>query len=165
MAKKIVLFVMACLTWLVLNWPPTWAHLLVGCVIAFFIAYVTGDLFVHGSQFFKEPKRMLLWFFWYTPLVLGLMVRASLRIALRTLQPGLPASPGIVRVRTTLKSDTGLTCLANTITLASGTMTVDVDRENGFLYVHWVHVKSRDMETATRMIVGRFEPLIKQIFE
>ena len=165
MVKKVVLFIMSCLTWLVLNWPPSLKHLLVGCLIAFFVTYVTGDLFIHSSEFFKKPKRMLLWVLWYAPLMLGLMIRACVRIALRTLHPGLPASPGIVKVRTTLRSDTALTCLANTISLASGAMTVDVDRENGCLYLHWVHVKSRDIETATKLTVGRFEPMIKEIFE
>jgi len=165
MDKKISLFIVSCLIWILLNWPPNAERLVVGVLAALFVTYATGDLFISGSHFFKDPRRMMIWLFWYTPLMLGLMVRASVRIALRTLHPGMPATPGIVKVRTTLKSDTGLTCLANTITLASGAMTVDVDREHGFLYVHWVHVKARDLETATQLIVGRFEPLIKQIFE
>ncbi len=44
-------------------------------------------------------------------------------------------------------------------------MTVDVDKEAGILYVHWIDVKEKDIESATRYIAGRFEPLLDKIFE
>ena len=81
------------------------------------------------------------------------------------IHPDLPMRPGIVKVRTNLKSDSGLTFLANTITLKPGTMTVDIDRENGFLYVHWVNVESQDIEKATKIIVEKFEKVLMRIFE
>ncbi|MBU3958792.1 MAG: Na+/H+ antiporter subunit E, partial [Candidatus Omnitrophica bacterium] len=67
--------------------------------------------------------------------------------------------------KTTLKSDTGLTFLANSITLTPGTMTVDIDPEHGFLYIHWIDVKDKDMQKATQIIVQRFERVLKRIFE
>jgi multisubunit Na+/H+ antiporter MnhE subunit len=44
-------------------------------------------------------------------------------------------------------------------------MTVDVDKEAGYLYIHWIKVRGRDVETATRQIGGRFEPILMKIFE
>jgi len=49
--------------------------------------------------------------------------------------------PGIVRIRPGLRSDLGRTVLANSITLTPGTLTVDIDRKNGDLFVHWINVK------------------------
>jgi multicomponent Na+:H+ antiporter subunit E len=44
-------------------------------------------------------------------------------------------------------------------------MCVDVDKENGILYIHWIYVKDTDIEVATRIIAGKFEKIIKRIFE
>jgi multicomponent Na+:H+ antiporter subunit E len=81
------------------------------------------------------------------------------------IHPSLPVHPGIVKVKTTLTSDTALTFLANSITLTPGTLTVDIDKENGFLYVHWIEVRHKDIEKATKAIVERFERILKRIFE
>jgi multicomponent Na+:H+ antiporter subunit E len=44
-------------------------------------------------------------------------------------------------------------------------MSVDIDKEKGLLYVHWIDVKTTDTEVATQQIVGRFEPILKRVFE
>ncbi|MFB6214396.1 MAG: Na+/H+ antiporter subunit E, partial [Candidatus Bipolaricaulia bacterium] len=67
-------------------------------------------------------------------------------------------------VKTKLKSESAKTALANSITLTPGTMTVDVSDE-GYLYVHWINVTSTEVEEATREVVGRFEWLLRRIFE
>jgi multicomponent Na+:H+ antiporter subunit E len=153
------------LTWAALNWPLDLGHALIGIMAALFVTYVLKDLYGQKTAPFFEPHRYLIFVFWYLPLVFLGMVRASLSVAGRILHPSPAVQPGIVRVKTTLTTDTGLTFLANTITLTSNTLTVDVDRESRVLYVHWVHVQARDIESATKMIVGRFEPIIKKVFE
>lgn len=90
---------------------------------------------------------------------------ANIDVAYRVLHPNLPINPGIVKVKTKLKSDVGLTFLANTITLTPGTMTVDVDKEKGLLYIHWINVKGKDVEAATKQIVEKFEHTLIKIFE
>jgi multicomponent Na+:H+ antiporter subunit E len=86
-------------------------------------------------------------------------------VAYRVSHPDLPINPGIVKVKTTLKSDTGLTFLANSITLTPGTMSVDIDQENGFMYIHWIDVKDKDIQKATEIIVKIFEDVLRRIFE
>jgi multicomponent Na+:H+ antiporter subunit E len=93
------------------------------------------------------------------------MIKANFDVAYRVVHPKLPIKPGIVKVKTKLKSDTGLTFLANSITLTPGTMSVDIDKENGYLYIHWINVKSTDIEKATEIIVSRFEKILEKIFE
>lgn len=58
-----------------------------------------------------------------------------------------------------------MTFLANSITLTPGTMSVDVDKENSILYIHWIDVKTKDVESATKIIVERFEKILKKIFD
>lgn len=58
-----------------------------------------------------------------------------------------------------------MTFLANSITLTPGTMSVDLDTDRAVLYVHWIDVRSRDIDTITDLIVARFEKILRQVFE
>jgi len=76
----------------------------------------------------------------------------------------MPIHPGIVKIKTNLSSDSGITALANSITLTPGTLTVDVGEE-GVLYVHWINVRVTDIEETTKLIGERFEWFLKKVFE
>jgi multicomponent Na+:H+ antiporter subunit E len=165
MRSRLFFFPVAFVVWLILCWPPDLPQSVVGLVVAGLVTWISGDLFVGRHQLLRHPMRYVLFLFQYLPLLLWEVFKANLDVAVRVIRPSMPIHPGIVSVRTSLISDIGLTCLANSITLTPGTMTVDVDRVKGVLYIHWIDVKARDMEAATRMIVSRFEPLLKRIFE
>ncbi len=92
-------------------------------------------------------------------------LKANIDVAYRVGHPDIPIHPGIVKVKTGLKSETGLTFLANSITLTPGTLSVDVDKEGGYLYVHWIEVRDKDIEKATGIIAERFERILRRIFE
>ena len=104
------------------------------------------------------------WLLYYIPIFIWECLKANLDGAFRVIHPDLPINPGIVKVRTTLKSDMGLMILANTLTLKPGTITVDVDKENGFMYIHWADVKSQDIDKATEMLIKHFEDILKRVF-
>ena len=165
MKKKIVLFFVAFIVWCLLNWVPDWQHLLVGFFVAGFVSLLTGDLFIQRPGVLGHPKRYFYFFFYYIPVFLWEVMKANIDVAYRVIHPDMPIHPGIVKVRTALKSDTGLTFLANSITLTPGTLSVDIDREKGFLYVHWIEVRGKDIEKATELVVQRFERILKRIFE
>jgi len=165
MKKRIVLFVIGFLIWCLLNWVPDWQHLTVGVFIAMFVAFMTGDLFIQRPYVLRHPLRYYYFIFHYVPTFLWEITKANIDVAYRVLHPALPINPGIVKVKTSLKSDTGLTFLANSITLTPGTLSVDIDSDNGILYIHWIDVKAKDVETATKIIVERFEKILKKIFE
>jgi len=164
MRSRIILFILGLLVWFLLSWPPDLQHLLVGIVIAGFVAFMTGDMFIQRPHLFAHIKRYF-WFLYYLPLFIWECLKANIDVAYRVSHPDLPINPGIVKVKTTLKSDAGLTFLANSITLTPGTLSVDLDQEKGFLYVHWINVKDEDIEKATEIIVERFEKILKRIFE
>lgn len=162
--SQIILFVLALLIWSFLTWPPDLQHLIIGLFVCIFVSFMTGDMFVKRPHRFKQFTRYL-WFFYYIPLFIWECIKANIDVAYRVAHPDLPINPGIVKVKTTLKSDTGLTFLANTITLTPGTMSVDIDEENGFLYIHWIDVKDKDTQKATEIIVKMFEDVLRRIFE
>jgi multicomponent Na+:H+ antiporter subunit E len=162
--SHILLFVLALLVWSFLTWPPDMQHIIVGILISAFVSFVIGDMFVKRPHMFKSPSRYL-WFLYYVPLFIWECIKANIDVAYRVLHPDLPINPGIVKVKTDLKSDTALTFLANSITLTPGTMSVDIDQEKGFLYIHWIDVKAKDIQKASEIIVKTFEDVLKRIFE
>lgn len=164
MKRRSILFIIGFIVWCLLTWPPDLAHIIAGIIISLFVTMVTGDLFIQRPHVLIHGRRYI-WFLYYIPVFLWECLKANIDVAYRVSHPGLPIKPGIVKVKTTLKSDAGLTFLANSITLTPGTMTVDIDRENGFLYIHWINVKAKDIESATEIIVRKFERILKEIFE
>ncbi|MBU1912280.1 MAG: Na+/H+ antiporter subunit E [Candidatus Omnitrophica bacterium] len=164
MKSKLVLFIVGFIVWSLLTWPLDFQHLVVGLIVAAFVAFITGDLFSRRPHHFGHITRYI-WFCYYVPMFLWSCLKANIDVALRVLNPKLPINPGIVKVKTTLKSDTGLTFLANSITLTPGTLCVDIDGEKGVLYIHWIDVKTQDTDKATELIVRPFEKILKKIFE
>ncbi len=162
--SHIILFLLSFLIWAFLTWPLDFQHFVIGILVCGFVSFMTGDMFVKRPHVFKSITRYL-WFLYYIPLFIWECIKANIDVAYRVAHPDLPINPGIVKVKTTLKSDTALTFLANSITLTPGTMTVDIDPENGFLYIHWIDVKTEDVQKASELIVKVFEDVLRRIFE
>jgi len=123
-----------------------------------------GDMFTQQPHKWFNPHRYL-WFIIWVFVFAWECLKANIDVAIRVLRPSMPINPGIVKVKTILKTETGLTFLANFITLTPGTFSVDVDQENGYLYIHWINVESQDVEQASRIIVSKFENILKEVFE
>lgn len=164
MKSKIALFIFGLITWILLSWPADLQNLLVGIPVAALVAFLTGDLFARRPHHFIHISRYF-WFCYYVPMFLWECLKANIDVATRVINPKMPIHPGIVKVKTTLKSDTALTFLANSITLTPGTFCIDIKPEEGILYIHWIDVASSDTEKATQLIVSKFERVLKRIFE
>jgi len=164
MRAKIVIFCVSLLIWLGLTWSLAPVSVAVGAVVALLATFLTWDMFNPRFSMQHFPTRTF-WFLVYIPMFFWECFKANLDVAYRVSHPTVPIHPGIVKVKTLLKSDLGITFLANSITLTPGTLSVDVDRDEGYIYVHWIEVKHKDPEGATRDIIRRFEPIIRRIFE
>jgi len=152
--------------WLLFTWPfapVDWAMIVAGSLIALVSGALLGGIATRHPIKGLNPVR----YFWAACYLFALawwVMLANLDVAFRVLHPDVPINPGIVKVKTKLKSESARTALANSITLTPGTMTVDISDE-GYLYVHWINVSSAEMEEATSEVVGRFEWLLRRIFE
>lgn len=165
MKNRLILFLLAFFVWILLNWVPDWQHLLAGVGVSFLVAFLSGDLFPVSATVFKTPQRFWYFLVYYLPLFGWECFKANLDVAWRVLHPALPIKPGIVKVSTRLKSDTALTFLANSITLTPGTLTVDINKEQGVLYVHCIEVKTKDDISAALILAERFEKILVRVFE
>jgi multicomponent Na+:H+ antiporter subunit E len=104
--------------------------------------------------------------FYYIIIFLWECLKANIDVAYRVLHPNLPIRPGTVKVKVSLRSDIGLTFLANSITLTPGTTSVDIDKEKGLLYIHWIYVRDGFREGEKRLpVVEKFENILKKVFE
>ncbi len=164
MGSKILTFIIALALWLLLSLSIDIQHVVVGVLVALVVSLSVGHMFAGTPTKWFSPKRYVC-FALYVAVLLKEVIKANLDVIYRVLHPELPIYPGIVRVKTSIKSETALTFLANSITLTPGTLTVDVDAENGFLYIHWIYAKTHDMEEASDIIAGRFEKILKEVFE
>lgn len=160
-----ILFILWIVVWMLLSWPPSPRDAFTGIFVSAVVTLMTKDLLAGGRGRIKNPMK-LLWFGYYVPVFIWECLKANIDVAYRVIHPDLPIRPGTVRVRTILKSDVGLTFLANSITLTPGTTTVDVDKEKGFIYVHCLCVRKDFDASGEKMpIVERFEKILKRIFE
>ena len=166
--RRLIYFVLAFVVWILLTWPFVDGKIDLQVVIAGLIASVIVAVMFHEilpkeHHIFISPVRIF-WFLVYVPVFFYYMMKANLDVVYRALHPKMPIKPGIVKIKTNLKTESGITALANSITLTPGTLTVDLT-DDGFLYIHWINVKSDDIEQATKHIAQRFEWFLKKIFE
>lgn len=166
--RRLVYFILAFIIWVILTWPFVEGKIDIEVVIAGLIASAVVAVLFHEMlpkehRVFISPVRIF-WFLVYIPVFFYYVMKANLDVVYRALHPKMPIKPGIVKIKTNLKTESGITALANSITLTPGTLTVDLT-DDGYLYVHWINVKSDDIEQATKYIAQRFEWFLQKIFE
>ena len=160
--KKITCFVGTMAIWLLLTWSLEVEAVIAGAFFSLLIAVLFGDVFPKNAGMVADPRRWF-WMAVYVPYFLFYCAKANLDVAYRVLHPDVPIRPGIVKATTTLTGDVAKTILANSITLTPGTLTVDIVDQD--YYIHWICVPEGDPEQHAKMIVGRFEWIIRKVFE
>ena len=168
--ERLALFVISFVFWLLLVWPvsPFDGSLLigdiaVGVLVSMFVALVMHEII---RVKFIRLLNPVSWFWLIIYLfVLGYyVIKGGLDVSYRVLHPRMPIRPGIIKIKSVLKTDTGRSALANCITLTPGTLTIDVTND-GVFYIHWLNVLSLDEDEAARLVLRRFEWFIQRIFE
>lgn len=160
--RYVTVFILSLIFWLLLTFKITLPNLIVGSVASIICSAIFTRFFITNVYKLLQPHRYY-WFIIYLFVFIWECIKANLDVAYRVLHPAMPIRPGIVKVRTTLKSDLAKMLLANSITMTPGTITVDIIGE--YLYIHWIYVRSEDPEIYTGMITGAFEKYIKKIIE
>ena len=163
MERRITYFFVGLVVWLLLTWTLEPQFVIAGVLASLLISIIFHEILPKEHIVFYSPVRIF-WVLVYLPVFFYYVLVANLDVVYRALHPAMPIKPGIVKIKTNLKTDSGITALANSITLTPGTLTVDVT-DDGFLYVHWIYVKSQDVEEATQKIAQRFEYFLEKIFE
>jgi multicomponent Na+:H+ antiporter subunit E len=98
----------------------------------------------------------------YTGTFVAELVSANLNMLGHVYAPRMNIRPGIVRVRTRLKSPIGRLALANSIALTPGSLVLET--RDDIVFLHWLDVQSTDLEDTTEMIVAPFEKHLERVF-
>lgn len=161
--KRLAYFVLSFVIWLLLTWSLNIYVVIIGIIASAGVAILFHEILPEEHHAFISPVRVF-WLMVYLPVFFYYVIKANFDVVYRVIHPDMPIKPGIVKIKTNLKTPSGITALANSITLTPGTMTVDLT-DDGILYIHWINVKSTETEEATKFIAQRFEWFLKRIFE
>ena len=133
----------------------------------FFVGFVFSSLSLWiGYIPEQQPISIQFWrIFRLIELTLFFLVelfKANLNVAHEVITPGFSMQPAIIAIPLDLKSDLGITILANMITLTPGTLSLDVSPQKNMLHVHAMYVK--DVEAFRLDIKERFERRVMEVF-
>ncbi|MCU0461607.1 MAG: Na+/H+ antiporter subunit E [Bacteroidales bacterium] len=160
--RYVTVFILSLIFWLLLTFRLSVPNLIVGSVASLICSLIFTRYFITSVYKLVQPKRYF-WFLVYLVVFTWECIKANFDVAYRVLHPAMPIKPGIVKVKTSLKSELARMLLANSITMTPGTISVDIIDD--YLFVHWIYVRSDDPEVYTSIITGKFEKYIKNIIE
>jgi len=161
-SRRIALFIAGLIIWLLLSWTLNYQEIIIGAVIALISAGMFGGYLPLEAKKLLNPVRWF-WLLVYIPVFIWQCLKANVDVALRVLSPGLNLKPGIVKIKTSLKTEIARVFLANSITMTPGTLTVEIQDDT--LYIHWIELRSTDPEEMAKMIKGPFEFFLARIFD
>jgi multicomponent Na+:H+ antiporter subunit E len=155
------LLVISLALWLALCSKLDWPELITGGVVCLIVSLFAAHIY---SKLGFPPLsiKRILFFLVYIVVLFWEIIKANFDVAYRVLHPKMPIKPGIVVIKTSLKTDIGKLILANSITLTPGTFTLDVIDDK--LLIHWINVKTEDIDEATSLVGQRFEKYLRVIF-
>ena len=156
------LLVVSFLVWLALTSSLEPQELAAGLGVCLVLSIWLSAGYVRLGLPTPSPKRIV-FFVIYLVVLLFEILKANLDVAYRVVHPKMPIHPGVVVIKTRLRSDIAKMVLANSITLTPGTFTLDVIDDT--LQIHWINVKTEKEAEATAMIGERFEKYLRVIFD
>jgi len=134
----------------------------IGVVLSLIVASLaTKVLFQTRNYKILDPKRWGTFLVYFFGSFLIALIKCNIDVAYRVITGKI--NPGIVKISPGLKTDLGITLLANSITLTPGTLTVDIDEKTNDLYIHWINVTTLTPTIAD--ICGDFPQWIRRIAE
>ena len=156
MKNKFLSNILLTFVWVALTGDFSVENYLFGFFLNFHILWLITVGRSKTRYFLIVPKVIiLLLFFLYE------LIKANLEVAYEVVTPKLNMTPGIVMVPLDVKSDIGITVLANMISLTPGTLSLDVSNDKKVLFVHAMYIK--DKEKFIRSIKDGFERRIMEV--
>lgn len=147
--------------WTAANSSAAVETLAAGAVISAVIAYYLSQHEVwRGVRL--SPSRFY-HFVRYTGAFFVELVRANIDMMRLVYSRRIDIAPGVVEIKTGLKSPVARLALANSIALTPGSLVLDITDDT--LSIHWLDVKTADQAEATRTIAGPFERHLEKVFE
>jgi multicomponent Na+:H+ antiporter subunit E len=163
----VFIFFLSFIVYLFLVWSGEGAislvEVVIGLILGGVLAFV-GRKWSSSRRFGLAGLNPVRWagfiYYLFGPFAMG-MVKANIDVAKRVITGDI--RPGIVKLNPGLKSELAMTVLADSITLTPGTLTVDVDEEDGAFYIHWINVT--DIDPREEDVYGPFAKWARRLTE
>lgn len=129
------------------------------------VAAVLACVFVASGEVWTEIRwtpRGLYHFLAYTGVFCVELVRANINMMRYVYAPRIAIRPGIIKIRTRLKSPVGRLALANSIALTPGSLVMDMTGDT--LFIHLLDVETMDIDAASQAVAGPFETHLEAVF-
>ncbi len=144
----------------------SYEEILIGIIFSVIVGYVSRSIFIKKDYRMLNPIRWVIALVYLIGPFFIAMTKANLDVAYRVITGKI--NPGIIKISPKLKTNLGVTMLANSITLTPGTLTVDIDSETNDIYVHWINVKDEALKRKPRdssYVCDNFPKWIRRIAE
>jgi len=154
--------------WIIFAGRITSDVIIVGTIASLVTTWLYSDLLFRSSNrkrnwsfYIKKLSYILLFIpvFFYEAFI------AALKVSKHAFEKKPSFSPGIIKVKTSLRNITALTILANLITLTPGTLTLDFDMREKAFFIHWIDVTTLEEAEARKQVIERFEKWLEVIFK
>ena len=155
------LWVVLIFIWIASNSSLAVESVITGAVIAGVLAHKFGSNSGVWQSIRLSPTR-LYHFIRYTGSFVVELVRANINMLRYVYSPRIDIAPGIVKIKTNLKSPIGRLALVNSIALTPGSLVIDIKGDT--LLIHWLDVKTADPDEAASMIAGAFAEHLEKAF-
>jgi len=155
------LFVLLEIIWLALTSSFHYQEIITGIFVSFVISLFLWKRYLE-LELPTLSFRKIMFFILYILVLFREIIKANFDVAYRVIHPKMPIKPGIVVIKTKLKQDIAKMFLANSITLTPGTFTLDIIDDR--LLIHWINVKTENVDEATKIIGEKFEKYLRVIF-
>jgi multicomponent Na+:H+ antiporter subunit E len=144
----------------------SYIEIVFGILLSLIVGFTARKVFAKNNYRMLNPVRWILFFVYLIGPFFVALTKANLDVAYRVISGKI--NPGIVKISPGLKTDLGISLLANSITLTPGTLSVDIDEETNDLYVHWINVDKKALENKPvdcKYICGSFPKWVRRIAE
>lgn len=158
MQTKFLLNILFSIIWVAITGKADFTNFAFGFVLSFLIMWVVSADDTDQRYFKLVPKTIGLFFYFVVELL-----KANLQVAFDMSTPHYFMHPGIIAVPLDVKSDLGISLLANFITLTPGTLSLDVSDDKSTLYVHAMYLL--DKEEFVGHIKNGFEKRLLEIIK
>jgi len=149
------------LIWLIANGSLASDIIIAGVVISMVIALAFSS-FARVYSVIRWSPKVVVNYLLYLSVFFIELVKANINVMRLVFSPSINIKPGIVEIKTQLKSPIGRLALANSITLTPGTLVVDIRGDS--LFIHWINMGTDDPVAAADAISCRFEKYLKVIY-
>lgn len=143
--------------WLILNNTISAGHILLGLILGWIIPWFTSRFWPHKNCV-KQPltlAKFLLMVFWD-------VVVANIQVAMLILGNQKKLTPGFIEFDLEINHPLGISLLANTISLAPGTVSCKLIKDETAILVHVLHME--DADAIIQDIRNRYEKSLAEVF-